>query len=117
MTPLVVCAFVLLGMLGYAVTIYNGLIRVRNGVKLAWSNIDVLLVQRHDELPKLVEVCKQYMKYEADTLERVMRARAGVEAGGGHAHLKPALGNAARGRVHPADRPSDAAYDGQPNER
>ena len=46
---------------------------------LAWSNIDVLLVQRHDELPKLVEVCKQYMQYEPQALERVMRARAGVD--------------------------------------
>ncbi len=40
----------------------------------------MLLVQRHDELPKLVEVCKQYMQYEGGTLERVMRARAGVDA-------------------------------------
>ena len=56
MTPLIVCAFVVALVLGYAVTIYNGLVRVRNGVKLAWSNIDVLLVQRHDELPKLIAV-------------------------------------------------------------
>ena len=79
MTPLVVCAFVVIAMLGYAVTIYNGLIRVRNGVKLAWSNIDVLLVQRHDELPKLIEVCKGYMQHERQTLESVARARANVE--------------------------------------
>jgi LemA protein len=53
---------------------------VSAAVKLAWSNIDVLLVQRHDELPKLVEVCRQYMQYESDTLERVMRARNGIDA-------------------------------------
>jgi len=47
-------------------------------VKLAWSNIDVLLVQRHDELSKLVETCKQYLQYEQQTLERVMQARAAV---------------------------------------
>jgi LemA protein len=75
-----VLLFLLLALLGYLVGIYNGLVRVRNAVKLAWSNIDVLLAQRHDELPKLVEVCRQYMKYEADTLERVMRARAGVDS-------------------------------------
>ena len=72
--------FLLLALLGYLIGVYNGLVRVRAAVKLAWSNIDVLLAQRHDELPKLVEVCKQYMQYEGSTLERVMRARSGVEA-------------------------------------
>lgn len=62
----------------YAVVLYNGLVRLKHGVAKAWSNIDVLLKQRHDELPKLVETCKQYMKFEQETLERVMRARAAV---------------------------------------
>jgi LemA protein len=62
----------------YGVGIYNGLVKLREAVKQAWSNIDVLLVQRHDELPKLVETCKQYMQYEQETLERVMKARASV---------------------------------------
>jgi LemA protein len=62
----------------YGVGIYNALVRVKNNVRQAWSNIDVILKQRHDELPKLVETCKQYMKYEAETLEKVMRARAAV---------------------------------------
>lgn len=44
----------------------------------AWSNIDVLLKQRHDEIPKLVETCRQYMKFEQDTLEKVMLARSQV---------------------------------------
>ncbi len=66
--------------IGYVVGIYNGLVRVRADVKLAWSNIDVLLVQRHDELPKLVETCKQYLQYEQQTLERVMQARSAVAA-------------------------------------
>ena len=79
MTLMIACAFVLLVLVGYAVTIYNGLVRVRNGVKLAWSNIDVLLVQRHDELPKLIAVCKGYMQHERETLDGVARARAGVE--------------------------------------
>ena len=80
MTGLLVFAFLALALAGYLVALFNGLVRVRAAVKLAWSNIDVLLVQRHDELPKLVEVCRQYMQYEAATLERVMRARAGVDA-------------------------------------
>jgi LemA protein len=65
---------------GYTVTIYNGLVRTRNEVKLTWSNIDVLLVQRHDELPKLVEVCKRYMQHERETLEAVTQARSRVDA-------------------------------------
>ena len=60
----------------YAVRIYNGLVALRENVRKAWSNIDVLLTQRHDELPKLVETCKRYMAHERDTLERVMQARS-----------------------------------------
>lgn len=62
----------------YIVRIYNGLIALRENVRKAWSNIDVLLTQRHDELPKLVETCKRYMAYEQETLERVMQARSAV---------------------------------------
>jgi len=79
MVALLVVLFLLVALVGYVVATYNGLVQVRAAVKLAWSNIDVLLVQRHDELPKLVEVCKQYMQYEPGTLERVMRARTGVD--------------------------------------
>jgi LemA protein len=80
MVTVIVLAFVGLALLGYLVGVYNGLVRVGASVKLAWSNIDVLLVQRHDELPKLVEVCRQYMEYERDTLERVTKARSAVDA-------------------------------------
>jgi len=62
----------------YAVFIYNHLVRIKHNVDKAWSNIDVLLKQRHDELPKLVAVCQQYMQYERETLERVMQARSAV---------------------------------------
>jgi len=62
----------------YAVMLYNNLVQVKHNVSKAWANIDVLLRQRHDELPKLVETCKQYMKFEQDTLTRVMEARARV---------------------------------------
>ncbi len=62
----------------YAVMLYNGLVQLKHNVARAWSNIDVLLKQRHDELPKLVETCKQYMKFEQETLARVMEARARV---------------------------------------
>ena len=80
MLAALIVLFLIVALLGYLIGVYNGLVRVRAATKLAWSNIDVLLTQRHDELPKLVEVCRQYMQYEGDTLERVMRARAGVDS-------------------------------------
>lgn len=74
--------FIFLGVLAlaviYFIVIYNNLVSIKHNVAKAWANIDVLLKQRHDELPKLVEVCKQYMKYEQETLERVMQARSAV---------------------------------------
>jgi len=65
-------------LLVYIVIIYNNLVSLKHNVSKAWSNIDVLLKQRHDELPKLVETCRQYMQYEQETLEKVMQARASV---------------------------------------
>ena len=62
----------------YLISIYNGLVALKHAVSKAWANIDVLLKQRHDELPKLVETCKQYMKHEQETLEKVMKARSSV---------------------------------------
>jgi len=64
----------------YAVTIYNSLVSLKHAVSKAWANIDVLLKQRHEELPKLVETCKQYMQYEQQTLEQVMAARNAVSS-------------------------------------
>lgn len=62
----------------YFVITYNSLVNVKNNVSKAWANIDVLLKQRHDELPKLVDTCKQYMIYERETLEKVIQARSRV---------------------------------------
>ena len=62
----------------YAIIAYNSLVMLKHNVSKAWANIDILLKQRHDELPKLVETCKQYMKFEQDTLEKVMQARSQV---------------------------------------
>lgn len=62
----------------YFVLLYNNLVRLKHNVAQAWSNIAVLLKQRHDELPKLIETCKQYMAYEKDVLEKVTQARASV---------------------------------------
>ncbi len=71
--------FVVLGSIAaYGIFTFNQLINLKHNVGLAWSNIDVLLRQRHDELPKLVETCRQYMKFEQETLEKVMQARTQV---------------------------------------
>jgi LemA protein len=60
----------------YAIVLYNELVRLRNDNDRAWANIDVLLKQRHDEVPNLVACVKGYMEHERDTLEAVTRARA-----------------------------------------
>ncbi len=71
---LAVIAFVMF----YAVMVYNSLVTVKHNVSKAWANLEVLLKQRHDEIPKLVEVCKQYRQFEQDTLSRVIEARSRV---------------------------------------
>jgi LemA protein len=64
------------GVLTYTVILYNGLVRLRNDNDRAWANIDVLLKQRHDEIPNLVETVKGYMQHEQQTLLAVTQARA-----------------------------------------
>lgn len=61
---------------GYGVVIYNSIIMLKNNIDKTWSNIDVLLKQRYDEIPKLVGVCEGYMKHERETLEAVIKARS-----------------------------------------
>ncbi len=92
-----VCGFIFWGLtavsLFYIVSVYNGLVSLKHSVSKAWANIDVLLKQRHDELPKLVEICKQYMKFEQETLEKVMKARSSVASARQQGNI-PALGQA-----------------------
>ena len=68
--------FAIVGVVSYVVMIFNGLIALKNDIDKALSNIDVMLKQRHDELPKLLDVCKGYMEYERDTLQKITQARA-----------------------------------------
>lgn len=70
-----VILLVVAGLFIYFITIYNSLVRLRNDIDKAWANIDVLLKQRHDELPKLIETCKGYMQYEQKTFQLVTEAR------------------------------------------
>jgi len=71
----VLLTFALVGLALWIVGLYNELVRMRNAVDQSWANIDVILKQRHDELPKLVQVCDAYMTHERDTLEAVTAAR------------------------------------------
>jgi LemA protein len=64
------------GLIVYVVTIFNGLIAVKNDIAKAWANIDILLKQRHDELSKLLDVCKGYMEFERDALQEITQARS-----------------------------------------
>ena len=68
--------FAIFGLIAYVVTIFNGLIALKNDIAKAWANIDILLKQRHDELSKLLDVCKGYMDYERDTCKRSRRPAA-----------------------------------------
>jgi len=68
--------FLVVGSILYFVAVYNGLILVSRNIQKAWANIDVLLKQRYDEIPKLIKLCETYMKYERDTLEKVVQARS-----------------------------------------
>ena len=77
-TTLIIGSLVMIGLIvliAYVVGVYNMLVRLANNIDKAWSNIDVILKQRHDELPKLVEVCNSYMIHERETLESVTKAR------------------------------------------
>ena len=70
-----VAVLFVVGVFVYFITIYNSLVRLRNDLDKAWANIDVLLKQRHDELPKLIETCKGYMQYEQKTFQLITEAR------------------------------------------
>ena len=76
MIGLVIILILIAMVMLYAVGIYNALVRLRNRVKNAWSQIDVQLKRRHDLIPNLVETAKGYMKHERDTLENITKARS-----------------------------------------
>lgn len=59
----------------WVIGLYNALVKMRNQVRNAWKQIDVQLKRRHDLIPNLVEVVKDYMEYEQETLDKVIKAR------------------------------------------
>lgn len=73
---LLVLGLIVVGIILYLVGIYNSLVTLKNDIDRSFANIDVLLKQRHDELPKLIDTCKGYMQYEQKTLLAVTEARS-----------------------------------------
>ncbi|MBD3271612.1 MAG: LemA family protein [Elusimicrobia bacterium] len=76
MISTIIVLFVVLALIGYLISMYNRLIFLSNNVKKSWSNIDVILKQRHDEIPKLIATCEGYMQYEKKTLENIVQLRS-----------------------------------------
>ena len=72
---LLIFAVIVIALIAYFVGIYNNLVTLKNDIDRSFANIDVLLKQRHDELPKLIDTCKGYMQYEQKTLLAVTEAR------------------------------------------
>jgi LemA protein len=76
----VVIGFLLVGSVGFFLSIYNSLVEIKNNIGRSWANIDVLLKQRHDELPKLVKVCEAYMQHERAIFDKLSEARGALAA-------------------------------------
>ena len=70
--------FVVVGSVGYFLSIYNGLVELKNNIGRSWANVDVLLKQRHDEIPKLVKTCEAYMQHERAIFDKLSEARGAV---------------------------------------
>jgi LemA protein len=94
-----IALLVVLGLGSYFVTVFNSLVLLRNNIDKAWANIDVLLKQRHDELPKLIDTCKGYMQYEQQALLAVTDAR-GAYAQADSIHEKARAENQLTGALH-----------------
>src|SRR5262252_1543822 len=91
--------FAVVGTVGYGLSIYNGLVSLKNNIGRSWANIDVLLKQRHDELPKLVKTCEGYMQHERAVFDALSAARGALasartvaERAGAENQLTRALG-------------------------
>lgn len=70
-----VIALIIIGFISWFFTVYNGLIQVKENIKKSWANIDVLLMQRSDEIPKLIKVLKSFVKHEKKMFDNILDAR------------------------------------------
>ena len=81
-TPIIVTACIIIVAI-YIIFVYNNYVQLRNLVDKSQANIDVLLQQRADEIPKLVDIVKGYTKHESDVLLSLTKLRSGMKAKGG----------------------------------
>ena len=98
MAPVWILLGIVVALVFWFVSVYNGLVHLRNFVDNAWAQIDVQLKRRHDLVPNLIETVKGYMAHERNTLEAItkartdaMRATGPVEVGQAEATLSGAL--------------------------
>jgi len=70
-----VISLIIIGFISWFFTVYNGLIQVKENIKKSWANIDVLLMQRSDEIPKLIKVLKSFVKHEKKMFDNILDAR------------------------------------------
>lgn len=92
--------FVVVGTVGYFLSLYNGFVEMKNNIGRSWANVDVLLKQRHDELPKLVKTCEAYMQHERAVFDKLSEARgalANAKSVGQRAEAEGLLGRALGG--------------------
>ena len=66
---------IIIGIISWFFTVYNGLIQVKENIKKSWANIDVLLMQRSDEIPKLIKILKSFVKHEKKMFDNILDAR------------------------------------------
>ncbi|MHC4159033.1 MAG: LemA family protein [Planctomycetota bacterium] len=92
MIPLIIVVAVLALLILFIIGVYNALVRLRNQVDNAWSQIDVQLKRRHDLIPNLVETAKGYMKHERETFEAITKARSQAMGAKGVAEASKAEG-------------------------
>ena len=71
-----VIVLILFSLISWFLTVYNGLIHVKENIKKLWANIDALLLQRSDDIPKLVKVLKSFVKHEVKLIDSIMEARS-----------------------------------------
>jgi len=109
-----VIGFVVVGSVGYFLSLYNGLVELKNNISRSWANVDVLLKQRHDELPKLVSTCEAYMQHERAVFDRLSEARAALATASGVAQRAEAenrIGRAIGGFMAVAENYPDLKAD------
>jgi LemA protein len=84
------------GVVFYVVSLYNQLVKLRNGSESAWSDIDVQLKRRYELIPNLVETVKGYAQHEQSTFQEVTKARSQAMQASGPEAKAQAEGNLSR---------------------